>query len=131
MAKQQAREWIVCPRCKGEKTVSAMVCPGFRLVTSECPQCAGSGVLPPHRAEWWKTGNACREYRLSKGITLRRAAKDAGMTAHEYSRQERGMTSPEPIFHWMTERMVEGMGGWEKLMAEATRRTPESSAGQD
>jgi len=125
----QPRPRIVCPRCKGEKTISGMVCPGFRLVTSECPQCAGSGVLPPHRADWWKGGNACRAYRKAEGLTLRKAAELAGLTAAEYSRQEQGMTNPEPIFKAIVQRTADAID-WEKLLAEATRRTPESPAGQ-
>ena len=102
----EGRPWIVCPRCDGHKTLTAIVCPGCRVETVECDLCAGSGVLPPHRAEWWKTGEACRQFRRKMGWTLREAARRAGMTAREYSRQERGKTSPEPIFGFMVQQMM-------------------------
>jgi hypothetical protein len=102
----EGRPWIVCPRCDGDKTITVIVCPGCQVVTRECDLCAGSGVLPPHRAEWWKTGNACRKWRQKEGLTLRKAAELAGMTATEYSRQEQGKTSPQPIFGFMVQQMM-------------------------
>jgi transcriptional regulator with XRE-family HTH domain len=46
--------------------------------------------------EWIKAGNAMREERRSRGVTLRKEIERLGVDAVEYSRMERGIVNPHP-----------------------------------
>lgn len=57
--------------------------------TQPCPHCCGSGCLP----DWALLGKELRRRRVLAGVSLRKVARQAGMSAAHLSDMERGNRS--------------------------------------
>lgn len=83
---------VVCPECQGRKQSFAHVCggptPGFQTV--KCMLCDGLGWVSLKRVEWHAAGEAMREDRVKRGVTLRGEAKRLGISPSELSDREWG-----------------------------------------
>ncbi len=90
---------MICPRCKGSKTITASHVAyadgshGYEVPLS-CDQCGGAGEVSDEMTEWIRAGEAMRQDRLARQMTLREEAKRRGLTPVELSRMEFGKVKP-------------------------------------
>jgi len=85
---------VTCPECKGNKKIMVLACPGARIVAMPCETCRETGEISGQQVGWIKAGDAMREVRIARGLTLRKEAERRGMSALALSRMERGITEP-------------------------------------
>lgn len=95
--------------------------PPSNLNNDSCPQCDGSGLIffrPPidpvtcdwckgtgkaYRNEFWiMQGLQLKDWRISKELTLREAARKYKIDASNLSKMERGLIKPDPDYLRMT-----------------------------
>lgn len=81
-----------CPSCKGSGQVLAHVAAtsGHRFGEYPCDTCGGAGAITEDHARRIVQGQALREDRLARGMTLRREAERLGLGAAELSARESG-----------------------------------------
>ena len=88
---------IRCPECKGEGKSHALIF-GYRYPqTMQCPQCHGSGALTGLEYRWWEAARKLPDLQRARGLTTRKAATLAGMTATEYCDRRAGRKDPRPL----------------------------------
>lgn len=59
-----------------------------------CDLCEGTGKVTDERLEWIEQGKRLRELRMSKNLSLRKAAKKYGVDHSDLSKMERGVKKP-------------------------------------
>ncbi len=79
-----------CPSCDGKGYNVGYACPGFRLVRLDCQVCDG-GNLAAEGDQRLKKGQAMRDDRIARDMSLREEAKRLGISPVELSRIEHGV----------------------------------------
>lgn len=84
-----------CPSCGGKGAMQAFINRGpdirrHSLETIPCRTCEGQGSISEAQAAAIRHGASLRAERIAKGMTLREAAKEAGMSPSTLSALERG-----------------------------------------
>jgi hypothetical protein len=87
---------IVCPECKGAGETTGMGCPGFRPVKIPCFLCKGEKQISEERLQWIATGEAMRQDRRKRGVSLREEAKRLGIGPSDLTDMEFGVKKPIP-----------------------------------
>lgn len=87
----------ICPECKGTKVMHGMGCPGWKPITFPCITCKATGSVPQAMLDAWiPAGNAMREDRRARGLSLREEAKRRNMDPSRLSDMEFGKVAPIP-----------------------------------
>lgn len=83
-----------CPECKGQGESRGFGCPGFRPITIPCHLCKGAKEITEERLQWVLDGEALRQDRRRRGISVREEAKRRGIKPVDYSQMEFGVQRP-------------------------------------
>lgn len=86
---------MTCPDCKGTGKLVGIGCPGFKVVELPCMMCDCTGQVTEEQAQWIAAGRKMHELRVSRGMSLREAAKRRGILPSILSDMERGIVKPE------------------------------------
>jgi hypothetical protein len=73
---------VVCPECRGEKTMFGLACregEPCKPFTSACRFCQGVGSVSPARAHVYERGERIRKERVQLGRTLHQQARLLGI----------------------------------------------------
>jgi hypothetical protein len=87
---------VICPDCKGKKTIFALV-DGPKYsgpATLACLRCKGTGEINEDIERWIKIGGAHRTWRVAQWESLMDCATRLGMTPAELSAMENGRADP-------------------------------------
>ena len=87
---------MICPRCRGEKEMIGIGCPGCKLVVLPCEACHGAGEVDARYPEWLARGEQVQAWRRAAHLVLGDAAPLLGLSVITLSRIERGLDDPAP-----------------------------------
>ena len=92
-------ERVTCPACWGDGVDCGLACVscGHLMVEMTCRLCDGGGTITAEQADWRRRGEECRSSRLRRGLTLRAACNQFGMSATELIGMQYGLASPAPL----------------------------------
>jgi hypothetical protein len=84
----------ICPDCEGRKIISGIGCGanGCKPMTLPCFTCKGIGSISEEQVERIRKGEAMRQDRLARDMSLREEAQRLGIKARELSDLEHGKT---------------------------------------
>ena len=101
---------IICPDCKGEKTIRALVNRGQKgcsMETLSCPRCKGEGNIPDVCAEWVRVGQHLRADRLRRDKSQREEAHELSLDVTVIGRMEMGIIDPASYYVAWEKRKLE------------------------
>ena len=100
-----------CPECRGLGKYSALVRTareGCKPQVMQCWRCQGTGEIPAETASWTAAGEALRQSRLDRRLSVREEARRLGISPKELSEMEHGRIAPVDYEQW--KKMLEQAG---------------------
>lgn len=83
-----------CPYCLGQKRAMMIVEPGCRVVTRDCQDCDGTGLVNDDVIARRALADRCRAIRKGRNATLKDVADVVGISVVETSKMELGRMEP-------------------------------------
>ena len=89
-----------CSACDGKGHFSALVyfTSGCEVRDTACTRCIGVGHIPAAIVDWLERGEAMRQNRIDRHVSLGEEARHRGMSPVELSNMEHGYSEPLPNF---------------------------------